>query len=394
MADNTILNPGSGGDTIRTLDRGTAKAEVMALDFGGDTGAGNEQLATLANPFPIQPAATYYINASGNTTVAQLGANATFTGTIESTISQQSLSLLLTNDQPVVLTVNQYITSSVPSLASSWTYNIAAGQNFAQSLTLNANYFNLSIKNVGSSATTNLNCNAYYGTIFPAGQVPTQGATPVVMGTLQQNFTFTSNGNSAVIVNAGFNTLGVQVTSVGVGGTIAFYGSNDGINYSEIYGYYYEPDIGYNRVIPTVSTASGLKFDIGGINYIKIAATALTSGSIIGSVYGSANSSVVSVQSIARTPQYPTAPTAVSVGVTSSTAVTANASRTGLVLTNTSNNIISIALGPTATAAVLYSGITLTPYGSFSMDSNSFTTGAIYAIASGATSNLAIQEFN
>ena len=38
MADNTLLNPGAGGDTIRTLDRtgtGTPKTEVVQLDVGG-----------------------------------------------------------------------------------------------------------------------------------------------------------------------------------------------------------------------------------------------------------------------------------------------------------------------------------------------------------------------
>ncbi len=394
MADNTLLNPGSGGDTIRTIDRTTAKAEVISIDFGGDTGAGNEQLATLANPFPIQPAATYFVAATGNTSVSQLAANATFTGSIESTLNQQSLSLLIVADQPLTLTVNQYITSSAGSLASSWTYNIAAGQNFAQSLTLNGNWFNLTVKNIGSSTTTTLNINAYYGTIPSAGQVPTTGSAPVVFGTLQQNFSFTSNGNSATIVNAGYATLGVQVSSVGVGGVISFTGSNDGVNYVEIYGYVYDPDVGYNRVVPSVSAPLVVLIDIGGINYIKITTTALTSGTITGSVYGSAAASVVNVQSIAKTPQYPLTPTAASVGVASASVVSANNSRTGLILTNTSNNIISIAMGPTATAAILYSGITLTPYGCFVMDSNSFGTGAVYAIASAAASNLAIQEFN
>ena len=388
MADNTVLNPGSGGDTIRTLDRGTYKSEVVGIDWGG---AASEQLTTIDAPFPIQPAATHYDSSAGNSTTSQLSAGATFTGTIESTLSQQSLSLLITNDQPIILTVNQYITSSASSLASSWTYNIAAGQNFAQSLTLNANYFNLTVKNVGSSATTNLHVDSYFGTIFPAGQVPTQGATPIVYGILQKNFEFTSNGNSEIIVNAGYSTLGIQITSIGVGGTVSFFGSNDGITYHELYGYVYDPDLGYNRLVASISSVFGIRMDISGINYIKIQATALSSGTITGSAYGSPDGSVVSVSSIARTPQMPAIPTAVSVGITSGLVVSANASRTGLILTNTSGNIISIGLG---SAATLYSGITLSPFGSFTMDSNSFTTGAIYAIASGATSNLAIQEFS
>jgi hypothetical protein len=75
--------------------------------------------------------------------------------------------------------------------------------------------------------------------------------------------------------------------------------------------------------------------------------------------------------------------------VTSAQAVAANASRKGLVVVNTSTNIISFGL---AAAAVLNSGITLSPYGAWTMDDYTFTVGAINAIASGASSNLAIQE--
>lgn len=86
----------------------------------------------------------------------------------------------------------------------------------------------------------------------------------------------------------------------------------------------------------------------------------------------------------------PSAPTAASVGVASAQAVAAAATRKGLVLTNTSSNTISLGFG---NAAVLNSGITLVPNGVFSMDEYSFDVGAVNAIASGATSNLAIQEF-
>lgn len=85
------------------------------------------------------------------------------------------------------------------------------------------------------------------------------------------------------------------------------------------------------------------------------------------------------------------APSSVPVGVTSTSVLSANSSRKGLVLTNTSNRVIS--LGLNGVPAVLNSGITLQPGGIWVMDSYTFTTGAITAIASGAASNLAIQEF-
>lgn len=84
------------------------------------------------------------------------------------------------------------------------------------------------------------------------------------------------------------------------------------------------------------------------------------------------------------------APAAVSVGIASAEAVAANANRKGLLLVNTSANYISLAFGA---AAVLYSGITLNPSGgAFWMDEYSFTTAQVRAIASGAASNMAVQE--
>lgn len=85
-------------------------------------------------------------------------------------------------------------------------------------------------------------------------------------------------------------------------------------------------------------------------------------------------------------------PTAATVGVASGTAVAANDSRKGLYLVNThTTNRISLAFGATA---VLDSGITLYPKQSFWMDEFSFTTALVAAIASGSSTNLAIQEFS
>lgn len=87
----------------------------------------------------------------------------------------------------------------------------------------------------------------------------------------------------------------------------------------------------------------------------------------------------------------PASPTSSSVGITSAQIVAANANRKGLVLTNTSNNRISLGF---AAAAVLNSGITLYPGGIYVMDAYLFNTGAVNAIASVASSNIAIQELS
>ena len=53
MADNTQINTGTGGDTIRDIDRGTAKTQVMQIDIGGD--ANNAE--ALASKFYAMPTA-------------------------------------------------------------------------------------------------------------------------------------------------------------------------------------------------------------------------------------------------------------------------------------------------------------------------------------------------
>lgn len=80
------------------------------------------------------------------------------------------------------------------------------------------------------------------------------------------------------------------------------------------------------------------------------------------------------------------APAAASVGVATAQALAANSDRTKVILTNTSDNDISLGIG---SAAVLYSGITLYTGGVHI----EYSTQAINAIASGAASNLGIQEY-
>lgn len=121
---------------------------------------------------------------------------------------------------------------------------------------------------------------------------------------------------------------------------------------------------------------------------VKAASTAATASDPSLVVAISPNTPVT--VSTTRTSLTANSPTAVSVGNTSASAVASNANRKGLVLTNTSTHTISLGIGA---AAVVNSGITLLPGGVWVMDEFTFTTGAINAIASVASSNLAAQEF-
>ena len=66
MADNTVLNPGASGDTIRTLDRtatGSPKTEVVTLDLGGPEPNAEKLLAAgqakMVNSVPVVPASDW-----------------------------------------------------------------------------------------------------------------------------------------------------------------------------------------------------------------------------------------------------------------------------------------------------------------------------------------------
>jgi hypothetical protein len=91
-----------------------------------------------------------------------------------------------------------------------------------------------------------------------------------------------------------------------------------------------------------------------------------------------------------KTPITANSPTAATVGVTSAQILASNASRKGLIVVNTSSNTVSLGLGA---SAVLSNGVTLTPQGTFWMDEFSLSTAAVNAIASAASSNVSIQEY-
>lgn len=92
-----------------------------------------------------------------------------------------------------------------------------------------------------------------------------------------------------------------------------------------------------------------------------------------------------------KVPLTASAATAVSIATSTTTVVASNANRKGLTLVNLSNAKISLGLGA---SAVINTGVTLYPGGSWEMDNFNFTTGAVNGIASAASSVLAVQEFS
>lgn len=191
MSDNTTLNSGTGGDVIATDDvttlNGSAssgvKVQRVKAMFGVDNTATD---VSATNPMPmsiydgagnspdvlnygsgyaleVAQAGVDYITSTLNSSTTQLASGASFIGTIESAFNQPNISLLLTSDQAITLTIQQFIdsggTRALPSIVFTSVTSIS------RSLTLNGNYVKIVAQNVDAGTTTTFNLNVAYGSI-------------------------------------------------------------------------------------------------------------------------------------------------------------------------------------------------------------------------------------
>jgi len=246
---------------------------------------------------------------------------------------------------------------------------------------------------------------------------------------------------TAVLVNSDFsyNTIVVSLsqTSTITGGVITFQGSLDGINWFNVEGASPVNGAGVGPTYTLIANAYAVfTFNLTAIPYFQILlSTAITgtatvtigysadsfvntffpigSGSGGNASVGPNNSPIPSDSTLigsedasgnlqpasAANPLPVTnvtsavgeAPTNVAIGLTSTSVLAANTLRKGLNLCNISFGTISISFG--SNAAVLYTGVTLGPGGTFWMDATDFTTAAVHAISSQTNTLLAVQEF-
>lgn len=135
-------------------------------------------LATTLEGLLTSIGATDFFFSTANATTAQLAASATFTGTVESIVSAQAWSVILTSDQPGTLTLTEYIDAGGTRISSNKVITVSAGVPFSRAFTANGNYFRLAFENTGGSATTTLNINVAFG-VLPA--VTSLGNAPVAI---------------------------------------------------------------------------------------------------------------------------------------------------------------------------------------------------------------------
>jgi hypothetical protein len=251
----------------------------------------------------------------------------------------------------------------------------------------------------------------------------------------------TAVNSTAILVNADFsyNTIVVSLnqTSTISGGVVTFQGSLDGVTWFNVEGASPVNGAGVGPTYTlTASTYSVFTFNLTAIPYFQVLlSTAITgtatvtigysadsfvntffpigSGSggnasvgpngspipsdstLIGSEDSSGNLQPASVSNPVPVKNYPAASvgeaaTNVTISTSSATVLAANSLRRGVNICNISFGTVSLAFGA---AAVIYTGVTLGPGGTFWMDDTDFTTQSITAISSQSNTTIAVQEF-
>lgn len=157
-------------------------------------------IASDQTAIPASQSGSIFFFSTANSTTTQLAAGATFTGTVESIVSQQTYSMLFFSDQNATITINQFIDAGGTKNIQQLVFTYIAGAKFARSGALNGNYIQLSIQNTGGSTTTTLQGDMAFGTIPPATQL---NNTPSAINEI----------NGVVVdVGAGASSTGTQRT--------------------------------------------------------------------------------------------------------------------------------------------------------------------------------------
>ena len=233
----------TGASTSALQTSGGQKSQVV--DNSGNTiGSLLNTTGALSNNYALAVAqtATNFFNSASNSSSAQLTAGATFTGVVENAYAQQAFSILMTSDQPITLTIYQYIDSGGTQLAQSNAFNVLANAGFAISFPINGNYVKVAAHNTGGSTTTTFNLSVTYGTIQSAnmnGNLPVSiadvggvvgGSLPVIatpatppasplFGHQTSSGTAVSIGSGALVNGVIIQALATNVGKVYIGGS-------------------------------------------------------------------------------------------------------------------------------------------------------------------------------
>jgi hypothetical protein len=193
---NSAGNPfGTNTNPLRVDPTGTTTQPVSAASLPLPTGAATSALQTTINTaqtsgsqktqivnsggasisslsdgnggqaLEVAMVATNFIFSTTNSSTVQLASGATFNGTVETVVNQQSASILLTTDQNGTLVFSEYIDAGGARVSRTTTASIVANIPYSRSFVINGNYFKVAFTNNGGATTTTFNLNTAYGTI-------------------------------------------------------------------------------------------------------------------------------------------------------------------------------------------------------------------------------------
>lgn len=254
--------------------------------------------------------------------------------------------------------------------------SVAGGPSGNVNVTNGAGASAVNIQDGGNSITVDATNLDIRDLVFATDKVDASGTTlgansGVDVGDVTIN---NAAGAGAVNIQDGGNSITVDGSVSATQSGTWVLGANSGVDIGDV-------------TINNAAGASAVNIQDGG-NSITVDGTVAATQSGSWTVSTTGTTTVAGIVST-KTDLTSSSPVAASVGTSSAQVVAANANRKGLTLINTSVNTISLGVGATA---VLNSGYTLYPGGSFNMDEYCFDTAAVNAIASAAASNLAIQE--
>jgi hypothetical protein len=116
----------------------------------------------LANPLPTAATNVNYTFSTANGSSAQLGAGATYTGTIEPIVNEQNISVNMISDQPITLTILQFEDAAGLKPLTPIIIPQAADGTIDRGMLINGNYIQVTAKNTGASTTTTFLLNIAY----------------------------------------------------------------------------------------------------------------------------------------------------------------------------------------------------------------------------------------
>ena len=121
--------------------------------------------ASSGNPLYTFQTGTQFTLSTLNSSSVQLGAGATFTGTIEAAFNQPGVQVMVVSDQPVTVYVDQF--DGANNLVDTDTFTRLAGVPTSENIQINADAVRVRVTNNGGSPTTTLRIETTYGPLSP-----------------------------------------------------------------------------------------------------------------------------------------------------------------------------------------------------------------------------------